>query len=186
MNIAFIGNCQMASLCFYFQQLLLDCNVKFAVYGDEFLPHLGDWSNKVVNKIINYDESIEWIKTCDIVMYQEISKDKSVFSNTEVLIAIKKESCKLIKLPSIPLDYDNYDISINELKRRENENKVDIIVSDIFEKYREARLVRVIVHPNTFMFLEIVNKICKLLNIDTFSELKRGIFLSDDNYMNLP
>ncbi len=175
----------MASLCFYFQQLLSDCNVKYALYGDEFSHHLGDWSNKV-NKIINLDESIEWIKTCDIVMYQEINKDKSVFSNTEALTAIKKESCKLIKIPSIYFVLDKYDISILVLQRLENVNKVDITVSDIFEKYRETLLIFGLMHPTTFMFLEIVNKICKLLNIDTFSELKRGIFLSDTNYMNLP
>lgn len=41
-------------------------------------------------------------------------------------------------------------------------------------------------HPNTFLFLELVNEICKLLNIDTFSEMKRNMFLQDNNYINLP
>jgi hypothetical protein len=40
-------------------------------------------------------------------------------------------------------------------------------------------------HPNTFLFLEVVNAICKLLNIATFSEEKRNMFLEDENYMNL-
>jgi hypothetical protein len=37
MNITFIGNCQTATLCFYFQQLL-NCNINWVLYGDEFIP----------------------------------------------------------------------------------------------------------------------------------------------------
>jgi hypothetical protein len=92
----------------------------------------------------------------------------------------------LIKIPSIYLDYSNYSSSIKELKKRELENKVDIIISDIFEEYREQSLMLTINHPNTFLFLEIVNRICKLLNIDTFSKIKRDMFLQDNNYMKLP
>lgn len=185
MNITFIGNCQTASLCFYFQQLL-DCNIKWVLYGDEFRIHLGGWIDKVKNKIINYDESIDVIKKSDIIIYQEISKDKSLFYNTEILQLIKKDFCKLIKIPSIYLEYKNYDISIQLLKEREIINKVDIKVSDIFLKFREYQLMITSNHPNTFLFLEIINKLCKLLNIDTFSELKRNIFLQDNNYMKLP
>ena len=78
------------------------------------------------------------------------------------------------------------DISIKELRRRELENKVDLIISDILEKYRDTNHMLTIHHPNTFLFLEIVNEICKIINIDTFSENKRNIFLQNPNYMNLP
>lgn len=89
-------------------------------------------------------------------------------------------------MPSIYLDYSNFDVSIKELKRREVENKVDLIISDILEKYRDTNHMLTIVHPNTFLFLEVVNQICKMLNIDSFSEFKRNIFLQNNNYMNLP
>ena len=185
MNITFIGNCQAVSLCFYFQQLV-EYNISWVLYGDEFRQHIGNWSNKVNNKIFNYDEAIETVKKSDIIIYQEIKRDKSLFSNTETLQAIKKESCRLIKFPSIYLNYKCYDDSIKELKIREIENSVDISVSDIFEKFREKNLMITVNHPNTFLFIEVVNEICRILHIDTFSKLKRDIFLADNNYMKLP
>jgi len=185
MNITFIGNCQTASLCFYFQQLL-NCNINWVLYGDEFLPNLGRWIDKVKNKSLDYDVSIDVIKNSDIIVYQEINKEKSAFSNTETLQIIKKISCKLITIPSIYLDYSDYENSIKELQKREIVNKVDILVSDIFEKYREQQLMLTIWHPSTFLFLEIVNEICNILNIETFSKTTREMFLQDDNYMQLP
>ena len=182
--ITFIGNCQIASLCFYFQQLL-DCNINYVSYGDEMTINLYGWSNKINNKIVDYDTSIELIKNSNIIVYQEISKEKSLFCNTEILQTIKMKSCRLIKLPSIYLDYSNYDISIEELKYREITNKVDIIISDIFQKYKECRRMLTINHPNTFLFLEIVNEVCKILDIDTFPKIKRDIFLQNNNYMGL-
>ena len=89
-------------------------------------------------------------------------------------------------MPSIYLDYFNYDISLKELNNREIENNVDIMISDIFKKYKEKNLMLSICHPNTLLFLEVVDKICKLLNIDTFSETKRNMFLEDNNYIKLP
>lgn len=186
MKITFIGNCQTASLCFYFQQLLGEFNIKWVLYGDEFKPHLHEWSNKVKHKIIDYDIVIDVIKHSDVIVFQEIRKEKSQFSNTETLEAIKKESCRLIKIPSIYLDYSNYDHSISELKQREIINNVDISVSNIFEKYREYHMMLTNVHPNTFLFLEIVDEICRLLNINAFSKEGRDVFLKDNNYMKLP
>jgi hypothetical protein len=41
-------------------------------------------------------------------------------------------------------------------------------------------------HPTTFLFLEIVNEICNILNIDSFSKNTRDHFLQDNNYIQLP
>lgn len=188
MKITFIGNCQTISLCFYFQQLLCDSDIKWLLYDHKFKRHLGRWTNKIKNKIVNYYRIFNVIKKSDVIVYQEISKEKSKFCNTETLQKNKKESCVLIKIPSIYLDYSNYDVSIKELRRREIENKVDIRVSDIFEKYRERRLILPAHynHPNTFLFLEVVDELSKLLNIDSFSEEKKNMFLKDNNFMKLP
>jgi len=156
------------------------------MYGDEFRKHMGSWSDKIKNKIVDYDIAIDVIKTSDIIIYQEVCRDKSQFSNTETLQTNKKESCRLIKLPSIHFDYSNYNDSIKELRRREQSNNVDITVSDIFEKYGRRCLMLNIVHPNTFLFLEVLDKLCKLLNIEPFSKIKRDIFLQDKNYIKLP
>jgi hypothetical protein len=84
------------------------------------------------------------------------------------------------------LVYSDYDVSIKELKKRETENKVDIIVSAIFDKYREQCLMLTVWHPNTFLFLEVVDEICKLLKIESFSKKKRNMFLKYNNFMKLP
>jgi hypothetical protein len=55
MNITFIGNCQTVSLCFYFQQLLnQNNNISWCLYGQECKVHLGKWTDKCKNKIIDY------------------------------------------------------------------------------------------------------------------------------------
>ena len=90
MNIVFIGNCQTVSLCFYFQQLLSDYNIKWVLYGDEFKPHLNSWSDKVKDKILDYHIAYDLLKNSDAIIFQEISREKSEFSNTETLEIIKK------------------------------------------------------------------------------------------------
>ena len=137
MNITFIGNCQTASLCFYFQSLLSgkDYNVSWILYGDEFRQHLGSWIEKCQNKILEYEQAIEQITRSDIIIYQEISTEKSLFCNTATLQEHSKESCIFIKIPSIFLDYNHYSESIQGLEKREHTNNVDIIVSDILKKY---------------------------------------------------
>ena len=185
MIITFIGNCQTVSLCFYFQQLLT-CEVYWILFGNEFKPHLGEWSDKVKNKIIDPEKSINCIKNSDIIIYQQIIKDKSYFSNDETLQNLKKETCILIKIPSIYLDYSDYEYSIRELKKREIENEVNVKVSDIFEEYKNDKLMLTVNHPNTFLFLKIVDKLCNILGINTFTQNEKEIFLKKDNYMNLP
>jgi len=110
MNITFIGNCQTVSLCFYFQQLLNENNnICWVLYGEEFTPHLNNWSIKCKNKILDYDKSIQKIKDSDIIIYQNIDIKKSLFCNTNTLCKIMKNSCKLIKIPSIYLIYNDFD-----------------------------------------------------------------------------
>jgi hypothetical protein len=187
MIITFIGNCQTATLCFYFQQLLVNCHCQWILFGDGFKPALGEWIDKVKNIILDHKNlGIDTIKNSDIIIHQEIIEDKSLFCNTESLNMNKKESCILIKIPNIYLNYSQYNNSLENLKYRENINKVHIKVSNIFIKYKDRHLMNTISHPNTFMFLEVVDEICKILNIDSFSKSQRDMFLEDNNYMKLP
>jgi hypothetical protein len=188
-RIAFIGNCQTVSLCFFLQQLLsINKNylVKWCLYGDEFKAHVSKWSDKCKNKIIDYNKSLEYIKICDLIVYQDISQKKSFFSNEETLTKIKKMECKLIKMPYIFLEYSSYESSLKELIRRENLKNVDIKVSHYFEKHKEDILMLTKNHPNTFLFLEIIKEICKILNIEFFSQRKYAHYLNNPNYMELP
>lgn len=188
MNITFIGNCQTVSLCFFLQELTesKNYNCYYCCYGAEFIPHLGSWSNKVNNKSINDIESIEIIKNSDFIIYQEIDISKSSFSNYEKLCELKKTYCKLIKLPSIYVNYNDYDNSIKELKYREKINKVDITVSNIIDKFKEDKIVFGINHPTTFLFLEIIKELCIVLNINFFEKNEYEKYLKNFNFMGLP
>jgi hypothetical protein len=188
MNLTFIGNCQTLSLCFYLQQLLDSNknNICWILYGKEFEQHLNNWSDKCINKILNYDDAIIKIQNSDIIVYQEIDIDKSIFCNTKKLQEIKKSSCKLIKMPSIWLDYNDYDNSLKELQSREKNNNVDIMVTSTIDKFKNINLMLTINHPKTFFFLEIIRELCLLINIDFFTENQCNKFLENENYMDLP
>jgi hypothetical protein len=187
MNITFIGNCQTASLCFYFQQLLKqNNNIHWILYGEEFRQHLGEWSEKIKNKVLDYDTSIQIIKESDYIIYQNIDKSKSLFCNTTTLRDMTKSSCKLIQMSSIKLEYNDFDNSIKNLIDRENKNNVDIRISDILYNFRNKNLMLSINHPNTFLFMEIIKLLCNLLNYDFFTEEQYNNFLKNDNYMELP
>ena len=190
MNITFIGNCQTISLCFYFQQLLnQNNNIYWVLYGEEFKTLANgrdNWLKKCKNKIMDYNNSIRQIKNSDIIIYQNIDVNKSLFSNTSALKEIMKSSCKLIKIPSIYLLYHDFDNSIKELVNRENKNSVDIKVSNILYKYKDEILMLTSNHPKTFLFMEIIKLLCNLLNLNFFTEEQYNNFLRDSNYAKLP
>jgi len=156
------------------------------MYGEEFKPHLGNWSVKCKNKIIDYDNSIQKIKDSDIIIYQNIDVNKSLFSNTNTLRELTNNSCKLIKIPSIYLLYNDFDNSIKELINRENENNVDIKISNILYNFKDTNLMLTCCHPKTFLFLEVIKILCIFLNFDFFTEEQYNNFLKNDNYMELP
>lgn len=187
MNITFMGNCQMVSLCYYFQQLLSkDNHICWVLYQEEFKQHLGNWSVKCENQILDYDNSIQTIKDSDIIIYQDIDVNKSVFSNTNTLRELTNNSCKLIKIPSIYLIYDDFSNSIKELINRENKNNVDIKVSNILYNFKDTNLMLTCSHPKTFLFLELIKILCNLLNYNFFTEEQYNNFLKNENYMELP
>lgn len=186
-------------IMFFFQQLLSkNNNICWVMYGKEFAPqfdthfgtqfdtHFGNWSVKCKNKIIDYDISIQTIKDSDIIIYQNIDVNKSLFSNTNTLSKLTNNSCKLIQIPSIHLFYNDFDNSIKELINRENENKVDIKVSDIFYKFRNYNLMLTYNHPKTLLFMEIIKSLCNLLNFNFFTKEQYNNYLKNENYMGLP
>jgi hypothetical protein len=188
MNITFIGNCQMLSLCYFFQQLLNSTYYKifWISYSEDFNKHLGLWSNKCKNKITDYDISIKQIKNSDIIIYQNVKINLTLFAYTEKLNELKKNTCRLIQISSIYLIYKEYDDSIKKLQDRENNNNSNIKVSYIFEKYRNDNLMLTYNHPKTFLFLEIIKELCILLNVDFFNKDQYDDFLKNENFMELP
>lgn len=187
MIITFIGNCQLISLCFFFQELQqIDNTVYWVSYSDNFNKHLAMWSDKCKNKILNYDDGIKVIENSDVIIYQNISLEKSFFCNKETLNKIKKNSCIMIQLPHIYFDYNDYNNSIIELEKRENKKNVDLKVSPIFKNYKNHNLMISKKHPKTFLFLRITYILCCILNIQYFTKDKYYTYLKNDNYMELP
>lgn len=62
---------------------------------------------------------------------------------------------------------DNFINSLYELRIREKNNNVDIIVSDFIEfNYHKSRLFHTTNHPSKYLFIFIVNEILKLLKLE--------------------
>ena len=190
--ITFIGNCQLLCLCFFFQQLLPSENytVKWVCYGKDFeRPSKRKWAQKCKNKVYNYDKVIKLIKASDIIIFQEVCPEKSLFCNKKTISSLIHKSCKLLVFPSIHINYRNYKNSLKELQRREKLNKVDITVSDIIIKHEGKNLMvnsTSIKHPGTLFFMEITKKICEKLDLNFFSEQQYEKFIKNNNYMELP
>ena len=179
--IGFIGNCQMLSLCFYLQQCLKNeftCEVRWILYSDR--------SDKCENKITEYDKGIDYISNCDIIIYQSLKKETSELFNEDKIMSYKKDSCILISLPHIFCDYKEYDKSILRLQEKENKYNVTISVSDIINNNKHIKIVYSNVHPTTFLFLEILKKLCVILKINFFIDEQYNYYVSNKNFMNLP
>ena len=186
MIISFIGNCQTIALCILLQRLLRKKPylIVWLLYGAEMKEH--DWSHICMNSFTEYEESLEQIKLSDVIIFQEINKNKSLFSNEETLRQMKKSTCTLIKLPSIFFHYDNYDKSLVELQNREIINNVTIRVSQIINKYKTETLMLTYNHPSMFLYLEILKEICLLINIDFFNKEEYSKFIDDKFDIGLP
>ena len=188
-HITFIGSCQTVGLCFFFQQLLKnkknDYYISWLLYSEDFKQHLGEWSHKCENKILNYTQSMEQIKRSDVIIYQNINESKSSFANPTFLNQLKKESCILIQISCIHFDYSDFQKSLEELKKREIQKGVDIKVSKIFEKYPNCKMMLNYYHPTTFLFLEIMKEILLLLKMDFFSLHEYHFFCKNNDFMNL-
>uniref|UniRef100_A0A6C0F6R1 Polysaccharide biosynthesis enzyme WcbI domain-containing protein n=1 Tax=viral metagenome TaxID=1070528 RepID=A0A6C0F6R1_9ZZZZ len=188
MKIVFIGNCQTLSLCYYFQELLktkITYNIYWLMYGEEFRGHLTGWSIKCKNKILDYNESIRKIKESSIIIYQNISLKKTAFCNTKTLYELKRENCKIIQMSSIFIDMSDFDNSIKNMIERENKNNTTLSVSKILIKFRDKNLLRGKTHPTTFLFMEIMKSLCKMLNIDFFKDEYYYNLLKNTNHMGL-
>lgn len=144
------------------------------------------WSDKCKNKILQNDVSINFIKSCDVIIYQKINIQTSKYFNEENILKIKKPEAKLIKVPSIFINYKDYDKSLLELQRRENINNVDIFVSQIIDKNKSKNIMLSINHPTTFLFLEVLKEICIILKINFFTNDKYLYYMKNKNFMELP
>lgn len=194
-NIAFIGNCQMVSLCFFLQNILQNnenYNICYISYDDSFIVHLTEWSHKCKNKIINYQEGIDFLRNCDYVFYQNIKDTTSAYFNKSSIHSYIKPTTMTISISSIHVELNDYDATIKELERRDNDFnntiKVSAIIKDCIENKNKQihDLLITIHHPTTFLFMEILIQICSYLNIPFYDENIYLNMIKDYNIMDLP
>ena len=203
--IVFIGNCQTVGLCYLLQKLLEsrvmtgetiiktekninnDYIVYWLLFGELFRRHVGKWADKCKNKILEEDSSIEIIKHCDIIIYQDIMPEKSNFGNDSFLKKNIKDGCKTIKIPSMHIKINTENVVQNflGLHQRTTNNNVDISVSDLILKYGTDILFNTTNHISTFFMLEILKRICLLINIDFFSLDDYQELIKNRDIMNL-
>lgn len=196
-NIAFVGTCQALSLCYYLQQCLLNnsnYNVRWVCYDKSFLVHMGKWSDKCKNHILDEMEGIKYIKSCSYIIYHPIQENKSKYFNSTNLMQLKDLKCKMFSLQRVHIDYYNdkshynlYLSSIQEIKKREKLNNIDILVSSIFENNTLNLLLLITPnHPTTYVFLKILEQICQLVSVPYLSNDQFVCFMKNTNYMELP
>ena len=128
MNITFIGNCQLISLCFYFQQLLNENNnICWVLYGEEFKQH------------IKNEDFIEWEEVYRDNFYGTLkseveriwAKGKNVIFDIDVSGGLRIKS----KFPQETLAVFVKPPSVDELKRRlkqrstESDDKINMRIA---------------------------------------------------------
>ena len=195
-HIGFVGNCQLLSLCFFTQFLLKEnqeYTVRYISYDNTFNIHIDKWSDKCNNKILDYSEGIEYLMKCDYIIYNKIKKDTSIFFNTECIESYAKQNCKLISITSIYIQIEKYYQDISELLYRDITLNNTIKISTIIYEYmKDKELVNIkdlLItknHPTTFLFLIIINKLCEIIEISSYSKEVFDLLIKNNNIMELP
>ena len=164
-----------------------EVDARWCCYGDEFKEHIGEWSDKCLNKIIDYSEGVEYVKSCDIIVCNIIISEKSPFFNINNLRLISKESCRIISIPPMYYIKENHDSCINELKNRESIITGEYIpISTIYETHVQQQLSLTCLHPTSFLFMEVFKVLCDKLCIPFFNDSIYQEIISDINYTGLP
>jgi len=186
-TIAIIGNCQMLSTAFYLQQNTDKYLIKWCLYSESFIRHLGRWTDKCNDiMILDVNDCIEFIKEADIIICQKLSLNASKYFNYNLILTYIKQNCKIITIPSIYCDMNDFDNSIKELQKRELENNNDILVSKIIIKNKNNYPMITINHPTTIIFITIVNIIFTLINHPKICPYLRNYYLEKSNFIELP
>ena len=187
-HIGFIGNCQTVSLNFFLENCLSkEYITKWCRYNDK-ISFFQTFKSTHKLGILKY--GVAYLKNCEVIIYQHIKASTSPLFNTEAIKKYKKPNTILISMPSIFFYYNDYDASLLKLQEQEKNllNIGDdhvITVSDIINDNKDKNLLLTHNHPNTFFFLEILKKICLILNIPYLSKDKYDYFMKDNNFMKL-
>jgi hypothetical protein len=181
--IGFIGNCQTLASHIFLEEIIKNHNKYLSKWINYNYGVIFYHKYRNNNKINDSQNGIEYLKKCDIIIYQHIKPETSPFFNTINIQKYKKPSAILISLPSIFSDISRLKSQEDNLKKSKD-NHV-ITVSDILENNKDKNLFIREAHPNTFLLLEILKKICLITNIPYLTDEQYNFFMKNNNYMNL-
>ena len=193
MKIAFIGNCQIEALSWYFKYLLPDAQInwirfsygrkgrvyKGLPYGRVFerLKNRKAFTKKFLNKSELNQDADEYISSCDLVIYQVLSKKASPKYYKQRLESLISKDATRFKLPAFHIDRKNIDETLQGMRNRCDVNNTDIHIDDILKNVSlDSMITGTKMHPKAIYFLEVARLICLKLGIDFFSEKDYAMF----------
>ena len=185
--ICFVGNCQTVGLAYFLKRCVPDQHIVWCCYGEEFLQHLGSWTQGV-EKLTVDDESIAAIAQCDVLVYQRILPETSPRFHTQQLLSYCSPRCVTISVSSAYLEVDDLDASLEELARRDV--GVDIRVSELVRTSTlpPSSLFLSRSHPSTALFMMILRQLCDRLGLPFFRDDDdfRATVANHPNMLGLP
>jgi len=176
MNISLYGNCQTRALFFYIKKLQPNANIKWICPDLAFDKKLHGWAHtqkfegKFVESLYNVHQSIDFIKECDLVIYQNINTVRSPQINQNIIKKHAKQNANLISIASYYYD-SSLQNPLDGMISRESKLKLSISSVELIIKNSKIHNVdQVYQHPNVHYFLDLCDSICSIMNWEKFME----------------
>lgn len=194
MKIACVGNCQLESLAWYIKYLLPKDECWWISFSDRYKGYNSKQklkTKRVKNNLFTKDfigkvrcphEPIEYIKSCDYVIYIKMSQRASPNYHTEKLETYINENCKSVSVSNYYITQDKYTESLNLTITKEKLNKgLDISIAEIMNQENKNEMLplakREPSHPPSNYFLKLLQLICNHFDWQYFSEEDHEMFL---------
>jgi hypothetical protein len=191
MKIAFVGNCQFESLAWYFKYLLPNDECWWISWherygGYNFQAKLNEVNHEFFTKdfISNVRcpyNSIDYIKSCDYVIYLKMRKHGSPNYHTEKLKTYFNDKCKTLSVTSYYINTDKYNETLKGTIKREKERNTEMRIDQIINQHNKNEMLprrqHEPNHPPSNYFLKLIELICERFDWQYFSKKDHDMFL---------
>ncbi|MBN2714706.1 MAG: hypothetical protein JXX14_02555 [Deltaproteobacteria bacterium] len=196
-KICFIGNCQMLSLCIFFEELLdkSKYSVQWLCHHVSFHQHLGPWCRRPDDPttfrcrvILDEEQAREALLNCDILVYQSLSvKASPVFSPYLDNDGILNLHCTKVSFPSIHFKLDEVEHNYNYMKEKEQLHNISVPLADyLLENYQTRYLLLREQHPTTLFFKYLIEQVVKQAELEMDLAKLNDKKYDHVNYLGLP
>lgn len=193
MKIACIGNCQLESLAWYIKYLLPNDECWWISFdgkrygGYNFNAKLKEVNGELLTKdfidnvICPYDE-IDYIKSCDYVIYFKMYERASPNYHTKKLKTYLKDDSKPLSVANYYIEPDKYTKSLEETIKKEKSKGTEIRIGRIINQYNKNEMLPLRKnepnHPPSNYFLKLLQLICDHFDWEYFSKQDHEMFLN--------